>query len=245
MEWFLFSTHKVHLSLCVCFASVQKDTVTNVSLLNVSTMICHSGLAPKKADDKMPFTSILYANGPGYVHINGTRGNITMVDYCKHKLMSFRCCARLCWCVDRQRELMWLQLTHARVLESKDEIRCLWPSLCCSVLFSAQASLCTCNCAAKPICISLWNTWQQWSSSSFLLFCTIRFSHCKSVYTWRWKHFYPRVDCLLKKNPVFFFWNSLASLYVFGTSSGVSKVHTHLVPQMNMQLQVRDSFIHV
>uniref|UniRef100_A0A3P8RW51 Alkaline phosphatase n=1 Tax=Amphiprion percula TaxID=161767 RepID=A0A3P8RW51_AMPPE len=36
------------------------------------------GLAPKKADDKMPFTSILYANGPGYVHINGTRGNITM-----------------------------------------------------------------------------------------------------------------------------------------------------------------------
>uniref|UniRef100_A0A3B4WDF2 Alkaline phosphatase n=1 Tax=Seriola lalandi dorsalis TaxID=1841481 RepID=A0A3B4WDF2_SERLL len=36
------------------------------------------GLAPKKADDKMPFTSILYANGPGYVHINGTRGNITL-----------------------------------------------------------------------------------------------------------------------------------------------------------------------
>ncbi|KAF3835222.1 hypothetical protein F7725_027780 [Dissostichus mawsoni] len=39
------------------------------------------GLAPKRADDKMPFTSILYANGPGYVHINGTRGNITMADY--------------------------------------------------------------------------------------------------------------------------------------------------------------------
>uniref|UniRef100_A0A3Q3JWN0 Alkaline phosphatase n=1 Tax=Monopterus albus TaxID=43700 RepID=A0A3Q3JWN0_MONAL len=36
------------------------------------------GLAPKKAEDKLPFTSILYANGPGYVHINGTRGNITM-----------------------------------------------------------------------------------------------------------------------------------------------------------------------
>ncbi|KAG7217535.1 hypothetical protein INR49_021462 [Caranx melampygus] len=49
------------------------------------------GLAPKKADDKMPFTSILYANGPGYVHINGTRGNITMVDFCEYKLMPFRC----------------------------------------------------------------------------------------------------------------------------------------------------------
>jgi len=61
--------------------------------------LCHSGLATKKADDKMPFTSILYANGPGYVHINGTRGNISMVDYCKHKLMYFRCgthCVDVC-----------------------------------------------------------------------------------------------------------------------------------------------------
>ncbi|XP_061682021.1 intestinal-type alkaline phosphatase-like isoform X2 [Syngnathoides biaculeatus] len=45
------------------------------------------GLAPKKADDQMPFTSILYANGPGYVHINGTRGNITMVDYYDEEYM--------------------------------------------------------------------------------------------------------------------------------------------------------------
>ncbi|KAM6938364.1 alkaline phosphatase, intestinal, tandem duplicate 1 isoform 1-T1 [Lycodopsis pacificus] len=45
------------------------------------------GLAPKKADDKMPFTSILYANGPGYVHVNGTRGNITMVDYYDEEYM--------------------------------------------------------------------------------------------------------------------------------------------------------------
>ncbi|KAL7397590.1 hypothetical protein ABVT39_024667 [Epinephelus coioides] len=45
------------------------------------------GLAPKKADDKMPFTSILYANGPGYVHINGTRGNISMVDYYDEEYM--------------------------------------------------------------------------------------------------------------------------------------------------------------
>ncbi|MEQ2181043.1 hypothetical protein GOODEAATRI_007306 [Goodea atripinnis] len=40
------------------------------------------GLAPKNADDEMPFTSILYANGPGYVHVNGTRANISTVDYC-------------------------------------------------------------------------------------------------------------------------------------------------------------------
>ncbi|XP_020780456.1 alkaline phosphatase-like [Boleophthalmus pectinirostris] len=45
------------------------------------------GLAPKKADDKMPFTSILYANGPGYLHINGTRENITLVDYYDEEYM--------------------------------------------------------------------------------------------------------------------------------------------------------------
>lgn len=40
----------------------------------------------------MPFTSILYANGPGYVHVNGSRENITMVDYCKYRLMPFSFC---------------------------------------------------------------------------------------------------------------------------------------------------------
>lgn len=45
------------------------------------------GLASKQADDKMPFTSILYANGPGYVHVNGTRENITMVDYYDEEYM--------------------------------------------------------------------------------------------------------------------------------------------------------------
>ncbi|XP_030646978.1 alkaline phosphatase, intestinal, tandem duplicate 1 [Chanos chanos] len=45
------------------------------------------GLAPKKADDQMPFTSILYANGPGYMHVNGTRENITTVDYFDEEYM--------------------------------------------------------------------------------------------------------------------------------------------------------------
>lgn len=54
------------------------------------------GLAPKKADDGMPFTSILYANGPGYIHVNGSRENITMVDYSKYLPTSFGSCAHLC-----------------------------------------------------------------------------------------------------------------------------------------------------
>ncbi|XP_049321617.1 alkaline phosphatase, intestinal, tandem duplicate 1 [Astyanax mexicanus] len=45
------------------------------------------GLAPKKADDRLPFTSILYANGPGYVHVNGTRANVSAVDYFDEEYM--------------------------------------------------------------------------------------------------------------------------------------------------------------
>ncbi|NP_001014375.1 alkaline phosphatase, intestinal, tandem duplicate 1 precursor [Danio rerio] len=39
------------------------------------------GLAPKQAEDDLPYTSILYANGPGYDHVNGTRGNVSVLDY--------------------------------------------------------------------------------------------------------------------------------------------------------------------
>uniref|UniRef100_A0A4W4FR66 Alkaline phosphatase n=1 Tax=Electrophorus electricus TaxID=8005 RepID=A0A4W4FR66_ELEEL len=45
------------------------------------------GLAPKNADDRLPFTSILYANGPGYVHVNGTRANVSAVDYFNEEYM--------------------------------------------------------------------------------------------------------------------------------------------------------------
>ncbi|XP_076879969.1 alkaline phosphatase, intestinal, tandem duplicate 1 isoform X2 [Brachyhypopomus gauderio] len=45
------------------------------------------GLAPKNADDRLPFTSILYANGPGYVHVNGTRANVSAVDYFDEEYM--------------------------------------------------------------------------------------------------------------------------------------------------------------
>ncbi|XP_078740680.1 intestinal-type alkaline phosphatase-like, partial [Lampetra fluviatilis] len=39
------------------------------------------GFAPHKASDKMPYTSILYGNGPGYaIFPNGTRPNLTGVD---------------------------------------------------------------------------------------------------------------------------------------------------------------------
>ncbi len=161
-----FLSHKIHASLCACFASKWKDAVTSVLLLSFSAIICHSGLAPKKADDKMPFTSILYANGPGYVHINGTRGNITMVDYCKRKLMSFRCCTRLCWCVYRQCELMWLWLTHACVFLWKAKMKCDIYGIHCAVFCSVLCIGLTFKKKKKDICISLWNTGQQWSSSS-------------------------------------------------------------------------------
>ncbi|KAA0712481.1 Intestinal-type alkaline phosphatase [Triplophysa tibetana] len=45
------------------------------------------GLASKKGDDNLPFTSILYANGPGYSHVNGTRGNVSEVDYLDEEYM--------------------------------------------------------------------------------------------------------------------------------------------------------------
>ncbi|XP_043087862.1 alkaline phosphatase, intestinal, tandem duplicate 1 isoform X2 [Puntigrus tetrazona] len=45
------------------------------------------GLAPKKAEDNLPYTSILYANGPGYAHVNGTRGNVSEMDYFDEEYM--------------------------------------------------------------------------------------------------------------------------------------------------------------
>ena len=173
----------------------------------------------------MPFTSILYANGPGYVHINGTRGNITMVDYCEYKLMSFICNARLCWCGYRQRELMWLRQSHACVFLWKTKMKwwCLWHhDVFCSVLFCVQASLCTCNCSLKG-CLYFFVEYCP-AIIQFLpfLFCTIRFSHCMSVYTWRRKYVYLGINYLLKPL-ILSLW--MTSLFVFGTSSCVPKVH--------------------
>lgn len=194
----------------------------------------------------MPFTSILYANGPGYVHINGTRGNITMVDYCKHKLMPFRCCTRLCWCVYRQREVMWLRLTHACVLlwkaSMKYDVCGIYCSLSCSSLRTGLSVYMELRSKKKGCLCVFAEDWTATIQFLLLLFCIIRFSHCMSVYTWRWKYFYPGMNCLVKP-PNFVFLNGMASVYVFGTSNRVSKVHTHLVPYVNMQLQARDSFL--
>ncbi|XP_075720227.1 alkaline phosphatase-like [Rhinoderma darwinii] len=38
------------------------------------------GQAPGRATDRMPYTSLLYGNGPGYNIVNGSRGNITTVN---------------------------------------------------------------------------------------------------------------------------------------------------------------------
>lgn len=147
----------------------------------------------------MPFTSILYANGPGYVHINGTRGNITMVDYCKHKLMSFRCGTRLCWCVYRQRELMWLWLTHACVFLWQAKIKY-------DVLFSAQASQCTCNFTLKKIFVFLYGILESNDPvpPPLVLHHWLQSLH-ECVYTWRWKHLYPGMNYLLKP-PILPLW---------------------------------------
>lgn len=172
------------------FASMWKGVLTNVFLLLFSTIICLSGLAPKKADDKMPFTSILYANGPGYVHINGTRGNITMVDYCKYRLMSFRCCSHPCWCVYRQHEPMWLRLTVANVFLLKEKMKMFTVfTVFTSDLLFAQTSLCTCNAVERAICISC-GTLDSNDPIPPPLVLHQCFSHCMSVYIWWWKYVY-------------------------------------------------------
>ncbi|XP_069829501.1 intestinal-type alkaline phosphatase 1-like [Dendropsophus ebraccatus] len=38
------------------------------------------GLAPSKASDGLPYTSVLYGNGPGFKLVNGSRENLTAVD---------------------------------------------------------------------------------------------------------------------------------------------------------------------
>lgn len=121
----------------------------------------------------MPFTSILYANGPGYVHINGTRGNITMVDYCKYRLMSFRCCTHLCSCAYRQ--LMWSRLTLAHVFLLKEKMKMMFMvfTVLPSDLFSAQASLFTCNALEKSYLYFFVEHLTAMIQFLLLLFCII------------------------------------------------------------------------
>lgn len=155
----------------------------------------------------MPFTSILYANGPGYVHINGTRGNITMVDYCKYKLMCFRCDTRLCWCVYRQRELMWLPLTHACVFLWAAKMKYGVYGIPCAVFCSLCTGLAVAALKKKSYLYFFVEHWTAMIQFLPHLFCTIRFSHCMSVYTWRWKYKYPGMNYLLKP-PILSFWTA-------------------------------------
>lgn len=71
----------VTLRLVLMFTFVRNKDV--VVIVWGFCIFFFKGLAPKNADDRLPFTSILYANGPGYVHVNGTRANVSAVDYCK------------------------------------------------------------------------------------------------------------------------------------------------------------------
>ncbi|KAG9329439.1 hypothetical protein JZ751_004769 [Albula glossodonta] len=68
----------------------ESDTLTIITA-DHSHVFTFGGNTPRGnpifADDKMPFTSILYANGPGYMHVNGTRGNVSAVDYLDEEYM--------------------------------------------------------------------------------------------------------------------------------------------------------------
>lgn len=47
-------------------------------------VLLSAGLAPMVSDiDQKPFTSILYGNGPGFKLVNGSRVNVSTVDYRK------------------------------------------------------------------------------------------------------------------------------------------------------------------
>lgn len=47
------------------------------------------GLAPMVSDiDQKPFTSILYGNGPGFKLVNGTRENVSTVDYAQNNYLA-------------------------------------------------------------------------------------------------------------------------------------------------------------
>lgn len=37
--------------------------------------------------DQKPFTSILYGNGPGYKTVNGTRENVSTINYSEYKVL--------------------------------------------------------------------------------------------------------------------------------------------------------------
>lgn len=109
------------------------------------------GLAPKNADDGMPFTSILYANGPGYVHVNGTRENITTVDYSKYLPTHFGSCTHLI------REILWSDWCLAFFPWKGRRNWCLWYSFHCSLISSLLRPHCIhVRHLKRAICLSLW-----------------------------------------------------------------------------------------
>lgn len=166
----------------------------------------------------MPFTSILYANGPGYVHINGSRENITMVDYCKCRLMPFSFCTHLC-CRAPWDAVVWLLPAFCSVKEKEKMVFMVFLSLP-SDAFSARASLYTCKTLETSYLYFLWNTEKQsFSSSSSLLHITASVITC--VYL-RMEILLP-TDQLLLKTHNFVFLTRLASLHVFKTSDCFSQ----------------------
>lgn len=154
----------------------------------------------------MPFTSILYANGPGYVHVNGSRENITMVDYCKWWSLS---APRLQsdWCLPF---VVW----------KKKRKWCLWYSFHHPLISPLVGPHCLhIRHVKSAICLS-----GQRVLPFFLLFVPHPcLSHRMSVYIWGWKYFYPPMVCFSKPTNFLPFWLAWRRLMFLQTSDCVSR----------------------
>lgn len=117
----------------------------------------------------MPFTSILYANGPGYVHVNGTRGNITMVDYCESRLMVFRCsCLSLLICV--QPVLTDVVMADSCLSLSEKQRWNIMHSFHCDLFSFFRITLCIyITELLNYICMSLWHVEKNENTHAFLV----------------------------------------------------------------------------
>lgn len=151
----------------------------------------------------MPFTSILYANGPGYVHINGSRENITMVDYCKCCLMPFSFCTHL-RCHAPWDAVVWLVPAFCSAKEKEKMVFMVFLSLP-SDPFSARASLYTCKTLETSYLYFFVEHWTAVLQFLLLFVPHHCLSHRMPVYIWGWKYFYPPMKCFWKPT-ILSFW---------------------------------------
>lgn len=186
----------------------------------------------------MPFTSILYANGPGYVHINGSRENITTVDYCKYRLMPFSFCTHLCCRAPRDAAVR-LVPAFCSVKEKEKMVFMVFLSLP-SDLFPAQTSLYTCKTLETSHLYFFVEHWTAVLQFLLLLFVPHHcLSHRMPVYIWRWKFFHPPMNCFLKPTILSFWlaWRHLMFLKPLFLTVHIVWVKGDMLLQMSNSVQ--------